>query len=55
MTPRTTAAPPAPPKLPSSEWSTLRNPLREELESLFRQKGARAVIADVNELERVLP
>ena len=32
-----------------------QNPLRAELESLFRQKGARAVIADVNELGRVLP
>ena len=32
-----------------------QNPLRTELESLFRQKGARAVIADVNEFERVLP
>ena len=32
-----------------------QNPLREELESLFRQKGARAVIADINELGRVLP
>jgi len=31
-----------------------QNPLRKELESLFRQEGARAVISDVNKLERVL-
>ena len=30
------------------------NPLREELETLFRQEDARHVIADINELERVL-
>ncbi len=31
-----------------------RNPLRGELEALFRQEGAQAVISDVNELEQVL-
>ena len=32
-----------------------QNPLGAELDRLFRQEGARAVIADVNELEQVLP
>ncbi|MFH1497679.1 MAG: HAD-IA family hydrolase [Verrucomicrobiota bacterium] len=31
------------------------NPLREELTRLFQQEGAQAIIADVNELEQVLP
>jgi HAD superfamily phosphatase len=31
------------------------NPLAVELEALFRKQGAMAVVADVNELERVLP
>lgn len=31
------------------------NPLREELERLFRQEGARAILSDINELEQVLP
>lgn len=31
------------------------NPLGAELERLFRREGAKAVISDVNELERVLP
>ena len=31
------------------------NPLRGELESLFRREGAREVISNINELERVLP
>ena len=30
------------------------NPLREELERLFRQEGARAILSDINELEQVL-
>jgi HAD superfamily phosphatase len=32
-----------------------QNPLAAELEALFRQRGAQAVIPDINELERVLP
>ena len=32
-----------------------QNSLRVELEKLFRQEGARAVLSDINELERVLP
>ena len=32
-----------------------QNPLRAELEKLFQQEGARVVISDINELERVLP
>ena len=32
-----------------------QNPLRTELEKLFRQEGVRVVISDINELERVLP
>ena len=32
-----------------------QNPLREELERLFRQEGARAILSDINELEQVLP
>lgn len=31
------------------------NPLRTELHSLFEREGAREVISDINELERVLP
>ncbi|SRR5579885_3240788 len=31
------------------------NPLRAELRALFQREGAREVIADINELERVLP
>ncbi|MBI4460798.1 MAG: HAD-IA family hydrolase [Acidobacteria bacterium] len=31
------------------------NPLREDLEGLFQQGGAFAIIADVNELEQALP
>jgi len=31
------------------------NPLAVELERLFRAQGARAVVADINELEQVLP
>ena len=32
-----------------------QNPLAAELEKLFRQEGARAVVFDINEVERVLP
>lgn len=32
-----------------------QNPLAAELEALFRKGGARVVIPDINELERVLP
>ena len=31
------------------------NPLAAELEALFRERGAHAVVTDINELERVLP
>jgi len=31
------------------------NPLAVELEALFREQGAMAVVADINELEQVLP
>ena len=31
------------------------NPLAVELEALFRAQGAMAVVADINELEQVLP
>ena len=31
------------------------NPLREELERLFRQEGAQAILSNINELEQVLP
>ena len=32
-----------------------QNPLRAELEERFRREGARAVIPDINDLERILP